>query len=109
MKTPYFLSQMVNESWDPVWFNYFSRVRDVSGQDSQDYYLENQMNASTGVGPQYFEGNLQFVDHTNYMDMPIKNRPLRNPSAAAAQMQSEINSNNMEEWAYIDLNQTGHY
>lgn len=106
---PYFLTQMAMAYSDPVKFNYLGYERDVSGMSSRDYYLENQMNASTHVGPQYLEGDTKFVDNTGYMSMPIKYRPLRKPSATAAQKQSELVSNNMEEYAYQELNQTGHY
>lgn len=106
---PFFLDQMAMEYSDPTWLNYLGYERDVSGQSPRDYYLENQMNSETGVGPQYFEGDLQFKDHTGYMDMPIKYRPLRRTSASAAQMQSELVSNNLEEYAYQDLNHGGFY
>ncbi len=107
--SPYFLDQMAMSSQDPTWLNYLGYERDVAGMSSRDYYLENQMNSSTKVGPQYMKGNTQFVDHTDYMDMPIKYRPLRNPSASALQKQAEMQSNNMEENAYRELNQVGSY
>lgn len=109
LENPFFLDQMAMESHDPIYLNYLGYERDVSGMSPRDYYLENQMNSSTKVGPQYFEGDLQFQDHTDYMGMPIKSRPLRNPSASASQLQSEIHSNNMEELAYQELNRTGHF
>lgn len=102
---PWFLNQMAMEYPDPTWFNYFGRtVRDDAGMSSQDYYLENEMNAETGVGPQYFEGASAFKDHTGYMDMPIKYRPLRHPTPQALKIQSEIESNNLEEELYRELN-----
>lgn len=106
---PWFLDQMSMNYSDPTWFNFMGNQRDVAGMSSKDYYLENQLNSSTGAGPQYFKNDTNFVDHTNYMDMPIKYRPLRNTSAAAAQIQSEIKSNNMEENLYLDLNDSGFY
>ena len=106
---PFFLDQMTMEYSDPAKFNFTGRERDVSGMSGRDYYLENQMNYATKVGPQYSKGDLQFVDQTGYMDMPIKYRPLRNPSASSAQLQSQLISNDMEEHAYQDLNQTGNF
>ena len=107
--SPYFLDQMAMASFDPTRLNYLGYERGVAGMSERDYYLENQMNASTKVGPQYMKDNTQFADHTGYMGMPIKYRPLRNMSASAAQKQAEIHSNDMEEYAYQDLNQVGHY
>lgn len=75
MGDPFYLNQMAMDNMDPSLFIYTNRERDVSGSDMQDYYLENQMNAETGVGPQYMEGNSKFVDHTDYLDMPMQFRP----------------------------------
>src|ERR1700678_3377538 len=101
---PFFLDQMAMTYPDPTWFNYLGYERDVSGMSQRDYYLENQMNASTGSGPQYLEGNRNFKDHTDYMDMPIKNRPMRDPTSTALQIRLNLNSNNLEELVYSDLN-----
>jgi len=117
---PYFLDQMAMAYSDPTWFNYLGYERDISGMSSRDYYLENQMNSTSRVAPQYFKNNAQFVDHTNYMDMPIKYRPgvkkdddpsskIARNNTSAAQINSEINSNNMEELAYLKLNKIGYY
>lgn len=106
---PFFLDQMAMENDYPVKFFYTGRQKDVAGMSERDYYLENQMNASSGVGPQYFDGDTQFIDHTGYMDMPIKNRPLKHPTPYALRKLAEINSNNFEEWAYQDLNKTGNF
>lgn len=106
---PFFLDQMTMAYSDPLKFNYTGREKDVAGMSERDYYLENQMNSETGVGPQYLEGDLQFVDHTGYMDMPIQSRPLLHPTPLAMRKLAEINSNNFEEWAYQDLNRTGDF
>lgn len=109
MTEPWFLNQMSMDYSDPVYFNYLGRSeRDVEGNSMHDYYLQNQMDASSGVLPQMFTDD-KFYNQDNYMDMPIKYRPLRNTSAAAAQKLSEIRSNNMEESFYYDLNATGTY
>jgi len=67
------------------------------------------MNSATHVGKQYFEGDQQFEDHTGFMDMPIKYRPLSNPSASRMQQQADLVSNNLEEYAFQDLNKDGFY
>lgn len=105
---PFFLDQMAMSYSDPTWFNYLGYERDVAGMSSRDYYLENQLNASTKAAPQYLENNSNFIDHTNYMDMPIKYRPGKR-NASATQINSELNSNNLEELAYLDLNKVGQY
>src|SRR5579883_581506 len=79
LNDPWFLNQMAMLYPDHTYFNYFGRSeRDVSGMAMDDYYLENQINSETGVGPQYLEGDQAFSDKTGYMTMPIKYRPLRN-------------------------------
>lgn len=104
---PYFLNQMAMDYSDPIYFNYLGRSeRDVEGNSMQDYYLQNQMDAATGVLPQMFNDE-KFFNQDDYMDMPIVNRPLRNPSASKLQIQSRLISNNMEENAFRELNQAG--
>lgn len=104
-----FLNQMSMDYSDPMYFNYIGRSeKDVEGNSMQDYYLQNQMDASTGVLPQMFNDE-KFFNQDDYMDMPIVNRPLRNSSAAKAQIQSELVSNHLEEWKYQDLNRAGSF
>lgn len=106
---PWFLDQFSMASSDPVWMNYLGYERDVLGQSPRDYYLENQINSQSGVGPQYFENDTAFMNHDDYKSMPIRYRPLRQPSATKLQIQSEIKSNDMEENLYDDLNRVGNY
>lgn len=106
---PFFLDQMAMENDHPIKFFYEGREKDAAGMSPRDYFLENQMNASTYVGPQYLEGDLKFKDHTGYMGIPIKNRPLRHPTPLALHLQGEINGDAWAEWAYEDLNRTGHF
>jgi hypothetical protein len=101
---PFYLDQMAMEYDDPAIFMYTGREKDVSGMDMKDYYLENQMNSSSGAGPQYLKNNTNFIDHTDFMGIPIKTRPLRNPSATALQKQANLISNNLEEYAFKKLN-----
>lgn len=105
---PFFLDQMAESSQDPLTMNYLGRERDVSGMSKHDYFLENDMDSRTGVLEQIFTED-KFSDQDGYMNLPIKYRPLKSTSASAAQLQSEIHSNDMEEWAYDDLNRTGHF
>lgn len=106
---PWFMNQMSMDYSDPVYFNYLGRSeRDVEGNSMHDYYLQNQIDSATGVLPQIFNDD-KFYNQDNYMDMPIKYRPLRNTSAAAIQKISEIEGNNMEENFYYDLNKTGSF
>lgn len=107
--TPFFLDQMATENWHPIKFFYTGREKDRAGMSPRDYFLENQMNAATDVGPQYLEGDLKFHDHTGYMGMPIHNRPLKHPTPLALRLQAEIDGADWAEWAYQDLNRTGHY
>jgi hypothetical protein len=106
---PEYLNQMTMASQDPVAMNYLGYERDVSGMSARDYYVENQMNASSGVGPQYLENDNQFQDKTGFMNMPIKYRPIKNPSASALQTQASLVSNNLEEYAFQDLTKDGFY
>jgi hypothetical protein len=66
------------------------------------------MDSQSFVLPQILD-NRKFFNQDGYMDIPIKYRPLRNPSASASQIQSELVSNKLEEWAYRDLNKGGCY
>ncbi len=109
LNEPTYLNQMTMSAQDPAAMNYLGYERDVSGMSARDYYVENQMNASSGVGEQYFEGDQAFQDHTGFMGMPIKYRPLKNPSASAMQTQANLVSNNLEEYSFQDLAKDGFY
>ena len=106
---PWFLDMASMEYSDPTFFNYLGRSeRDVEGNSMQDYYLQNQMDAATGVLPQMFN-DAKFFNQDGYMDMPVRNRPLRDPSQAKMQIQAALYSNNLEEWMFQDLNTDGQY
>jgi hypothetical protein len=71
----FYLDQMTMKHPDPALFHYTGRERDVAGMDGHDYYLENDMNARNLVAPYYFESDSAYVDHTDYLDMPMRYRP----------------------------------
>ena len=106
---PIFLNQMSMDYSDPIYFNYLGRSeRDIEGNSMQDYYLQNQMDASSGVLGQMFTDD-KFFNQDDYMDIPIVNRPLRDPSATKLHLQAQLISNNLEEYAFQELNQNGNY
>lgn len=76
-----FLDQMANENWDPIYFKWAGRERDIAGMSGRDYYLENQTYVNTHtiptrrMAPRIYEGNRMFHDQTCYMGMPPRYRP----------------------------------
>src|ERR1700744_902813 len=96
MGDPFYLQQMAMANQDPTLFHYTSREKDVAGEDQQDYYTENQMNAETGVGPQYMEGNSQYEPHDDYLGMPAQFRPKIVSTGIVADSKGQSSSTNLK-------------
>jgi hypothetical protein len=75
MGNPFYLNQIAMDNWDPSLYMYTSRQRNVQGMDLQDYYLENQMNASTEVNGQLMLGNAKYEPADDFLGMPMQYRP----------------------------------
>jgi len=71
----FYLDQMAMLNTDPTDFKYTGDERDVLGESGRDYYLMNQTYANNRSAPQLLEGNLAYVNQTNYLDMPVQYRP----------------------------------
>ncbi len=71
----FYLDQIANNYSDPMYFKYAGNERDIAGQSSRDYFLENQRYAHSYAAPQLLAGNAAFRDQTNYLDMPKQYRP----------------------------------
>lgn len=96
LSQPFYLDQMAMKHPDPTWFKYLGWERDVQGMSGRDYYLENQTNAYNLAAPYYYEGDKAYYDHTDYLDMPERNRPLVHGSMTKPVMKSEA-AGNVEE------------
>lgn len=71
----FYLDQMAMLNTDPTDFKYTGNERDVLGESGRDYYLMNQTYANNQSAPQLLEGNLAYVNQTQYLDMPVQYRP----------------------------------
>ncbi len=71
----FYLDQIANSNSDPVYFKYGGNERDILGQSSRDYYLENQRYAHSYAAPQLLAGDAAFTNRTGYLDMPSEYRP----------------------------------
>jgi len=71
----FYLDQMAMQNSDPTFFKYTGRERDVLGESSRDYFLQNRMFSNSGVAPQHLEDDSAFVNQTDYLDMPPQYRP----------------------------------
>lgn len=79
MTNTVYLDQIVYDHPDPLLMKYMGREKDITGMSARDYYYENDIDARNLVGPQYLEGDSNYVDHSDYLDMPLEYRPA--PSA----------------------------
>lgn len=70
-----YLDQIVFKSPDPLLMKYTGREKDITGMSARDYYYENDIDSRNLVAPQYLEGNSAYVDHTDYLGMPLEYRP----------------------------------
>jgi hypothetical protein len=70
------LDQLAMLNTDPTEFKYTGNDRDILGESGRDYYLANQMYASSNAAPQLLEDNDAFINQTDYLDMPTPWRPL---------------------------------
>lgn len=59
---------------DPTYYKYNDRIRDPSGMDLNDYYLENDMTYKYGVGPELF-GLAAFETRVVTADTMLKDSP----------------------------------
>lgn len=75
MTNSVYLDQIVYSHPDPLLMKYTGREKDIQGMSARDYYYENDLDARNLVGPQYLEGDSNYVDHTDYLDMPLEYRP----------------------------------
>lgn len=75
-----YLDQIVFKNPDPLLMKYTGRERDLTGMSARDYYYENDIDSRNLVAPQYLEGNSGYVDHTDYLGMPLEYRPSVAPS-----------------------------
>lgn len=71
----FYLDQMAMKNSDPTFFKFTGRERDVLGESSRDYFLQNRMFSNSGVAPQRLEGDTAYVNQTSYLDMPARFRP----------------------------------
>ncbi len=71
----FYLDQIANKYSDPMYFKYAGNERDILGQSSRDYFLENQRYAHSYATPQLLEGDVSFTNQTKYLDMPKQYRP----------------------------------
>ena len=72
---PFYLDQIAMKNSDPTFFKYTGRERDILGESSRDYYLQNHLYAKNFVAPQRLENDDAFINQTDYLDMPSKWRP----------------------------------
>lgn len=87
MTNSVYLDQIVYDHPDPLLMKYMGRERDIAGMSARDYYYENDIGARNLVNPQFMEGDSNYVDHTDYLDMPLEYRPA--PSAGQSLDSSE--------------------
>jgi len=74
----YFTNRTVNMTAyrhpDPTYYKYNDRIRDPSGMDLNDYYLENDMTYKYGIGPELF-GEAAFESRVVTGDTMLKDSP----------------------------------
>lgn len=75
-----YLDQIVFKNPNPLLMKYTGREKDVTGMSARDYYYENDIDSRNLVAPQYLEGNSGYVDHTDYLGMPLEYRPSTLPT-----------------------------
>ena len=75
-ETPFYLNQFAMATTDPVYYKYAGRQRDILGQDSEDYYLENLTYANTYAAPQLLLNNDALYNRTGYLTLPENQRPV---------------------------------
>lgn len=76
MQDVFYLDQIAMKNSDPTYFKYTGRERDILGQSSRDYYLENRAYSNSHVGPQRLESDSAYINQTAYLGMPEQYRPL---------------------------------
>lgn len=86
----FYSSNLANKSMDPLKTYYSFREKDVTGMSAEDYYYENQTNAGNYIAPQYLQNDTKYVDHTDYLGMPLEWRPARPASCSKMQMQPAL-------------------
>jgi hypothetical protein len=75
-----YLDQIVFKNPNPLLMKYTGRERDSTGMSARDYYYENDIDSRNLVAPQYLEGDSGYVDHTDYLGMPLEYRPSTLPT-----------------------------
>lgn len=90
MSDVFFSSNLANRSMDPLNMYYGFREKDLAGMSAEDYYYENQTNSGNYVAPQYLEKDTKYVDHTDYLGMPLAWRPARPAGCTKMQMRPAL-------------------
>lgn len=72
---PFYFSDVSMKSVDPTGTFYTLRERDVLGMDKQDYYLESQRMRDNSTMDIPEDGQTNFGNYTDYLEMPAEYRP----------------------------------
>lgn len=73
--SPYYFSDVSMKASDPTQTFYTLRERDVLGMDKQDYYLESQRMRDNSTMDVPEDGQTNFGNYTDYLEMPAEYRP----------------------------------
>ena len=72
---PFYFSDVSMRAADPTQTFYTLRERDILGMDKQDYYLETQRMRDNSTMDVPEDGQANFGNYTDYLEMPAEYRP----------------------------------